>query len=36
MGLPSFQQLMLPALQCACQRLDEMHIAKLEEDVARR
>lgn len=35
MGLPSFQQLMLPALYCACQRLDEMHVAKLEDDVAR-
>jgi len=34
MALPSFQQLMLPALQCACRRLDEMHVSKLEEDVA--
>ncbi len=34
MGLPSFQQLMLPALQCACRRLDEMNVAKLEEEVA--
>src|ERR1700722_18756490 len=35
MALPSFQQLMLPVLQCACQRLEEMAVGKLEDDVAR-
>lgn len=35
MGLPSFQQLMWPALNCVCQREDEIHISRLEEDVAR-
>lgn len=35
MTLPSFQQMMLPALYCACLRLEEMHVARLEEDVAR-
>lgn len=34
MSVPSFQQLMLPSLQCACLRLDEMRVSKLEEDVA--
>ena len=35
MELPSFQQLMLPALQCACRQIEDMRVAKLEEDVAR-
>ncbi len=35
MGLPTFQELMLPALQCACRRMDELHVSKLEDDVAR-
>jgi restriction system protein len=34
-GLPSFQQLMLPTLQHVCQRPDEVAVAKLEEDLAR-
>jgi len=35
MGLPSFQQLMLPTLQYVCQRFDDVHISKLEEEVAK-
>jgi len=35
MAVPGFQQLMLPALYCACLRREEMHVARLEEDVAR-
>ena len=35
MTLPSFQQLMLPILRIACDRLEEIPISKLEEEVAR-
>jgi len=35
MNLPSFQQFMLPILRVACNRLDEMPVSKLEEEVAR-
>lgn len=35
MSLPNFQQLMLPMLQRLCERGDEMHVGKLEDDVAR-
>ncbi len=35
MALPSFQQLMLPTLQVLCQRLDEMHISRIEEEIGR-
>jgi restriction system protein len=34
MTLPSFQQLMLPILRIACNRLDEIPVSKLEEEVA--
>ena len=35
MGLPTYQQLMLPALQYACQRFDDIPVSRLEEDLAR-
>jgi restriction system protein len=35
MGLPSFQQLMLPTLQYVCQRFDDVHISKVEEEIAK-
>ena len=35
MGLPSFQQLMLPTLQSVCQRYDDVHLSRLEEDIAK-
>jgi hypothetical protein len=35
MSLPSFQQLMLPALQMLSQRHDEISIAGLEDEVVR-
>ena len=35
MGLPSFQELMLPALQMLGQRYDEISIAGLEDEVVR-
>jgi restriction system protein len=35
MPLPSFQQLMLPALQMLGQRYDEVSIAGLEEEIVR-
>ena len=35
MGLPSFQQLMLPTLQYVCQRFDDVHVSKIEEEIAR-
>ena len=35
MTLPSFQHLMLPMLRIACDRLDEIPVSKLEEEVAR-
>jgi restriction system protein len=35
MSLPSFQQLMLPTLDYLCQRFEDVHISKLEEDLAK-
>ena len=35
MGVPSFQQLMLPALQTIGQRYDEISISGLEDEVSR-
>jgi restriction system protein len=35
MGLPNFQQLMLPTLHYLCQRFEDVHISKLEEDLAK-
>jgi restriction system protein len=35
MGLPSFQQLMLPTLQYVCQRFDDVHVSKIEEEIAK-
>lgn len=35
MGIPSFQQLMLPTLQYLCLRFDDVHISRLEEEIAR-
>ena len=35
MGLPSFQQLMLPTLQYVCQRFDDVHVSKVEEEIAK-
>jgi restriction system protein len=35
MNLPSFQQFMMPILRIACNRLDEIPVSKLEEEVAR-
>jgi restriction system protein len=35
MGLPSFQQLMLPTLHYLCQRFEDVHISRLEEDLAK-
>jgi restriction system protein len=35
MGVPSFQQLMLPALQMIGQRYDEISISGLEDEVSR-
>ncbi len=35
MSLPSFQQLMLPALQTLSQRYDEISIAGLEDEVVK-
>ena len=35
MSVPSFQQLMLPALQTIGQRYDEISIAGLEEEVGK-
>ncbi len=35
MSLPSFQQLMFPTLVLACQRLEEVHVSRIEEELAR-
>ena len=35
MSLPSFQQLMFPILVLACQRLDEVHVSRIEEELAK-
>jgi restriction system protein len=35
MGLPSFQQLMLPQLNYVCQRFDDIHISRIEEELAK-
>jgi hypothetical protein len=35
MGVPSFQQLMLPALQTIGQRYDEISISGLEDEVSK-
>ena len=35
MSLPNFQQLMLPTLHYLCQRFDDVHISRLEEDLGK-
>ncbi len=35
MSLPSFQQLMLPTLAVVCQRLEEVHVSRIEEDLVK-
>jgi restriction system protein len=35
MSLPSFQQLMLPTLALLCQRFDEMHVSRVEEELVK-
>jgi restriction system protein len=35
MSLPSFQQLMLPTLGFVCQRLEEIHVSRIEEELAK-
>jgi len=35
MSLPSFQQLMLPALAVVCQKLEEIHVSRIEEELVR-
>ncbi|HXT06367.1 MAG TPA: restriction endonuclease [Roseiarcus sp.] len=35
MSLPSFQQLMLPTLGVVCQRYEEIHVSRIEEELAK-
>ena len=35
MSLPSFQQLMLPTLAVLCQKLEEMPVSRIEEELTR-
>ena len=35
MSLPNFQQLMLPTLHYLCQRFEDVHISRLEEDLGK-
>jgi restriction system protein len=35
MSLPTFQQLMLPVLTFVCQRFEEVHVSRIEEELAR-
>jgi restriction system protein len=35
MAMPSFQQLMFPTLQFLCQRFEDVHISRLEEELAK-
>jgi len=35
MGLPTYQQLLLPTLQYVCQRFDDIPVSRLEEDIAK-
>jgi restriction system protein len=35
MSLPSFQQLMLPVLSLTCQRFEELHITRIEQELAK-
>ena len=35
MSLPSFQQLMLPTLSVVCQRYEELHVSRIEEELAK-